>query len=168
LRIAANLPLVTDRRYCKANAASSAGPSDGDDDASRAEIIAVFSSKADEMVTLPGFANRFCATWRAGKRAALQRALCGRARDMSPTAALRGIRLPALMSINFSSIRSRGGRGQTAFQARGIERTRLGDQPPRGIHLLPDVPQQHAAHTPFAQVVDHAFVKRLLPVGHRF
>src|SRR5881628_2814033 len=53
------------------------------------------------------------------------------------------------------------------FQLARRERSPLRDQGAGVIHLPPGIPQQHAAHAAALQVVDHAFAKRLLPVGER-
>src|SRR6516225_1589214 len=55
---------------------------------------------------------------------------------------------------------------QASLDALGTERTALGDQLPGCVHLLPDVPQQHAPHPAVPQVVNHPLPVRLLPVGH--
>src|SRR5262249_33815241 len=55
---------------------------------------------------------------------------------------------------------------QAPFKALGAKRPWLGDQSSGGVHLLPDVPQQHAPHPAIPQVVDHPLPVRLLPVGY--
>src|SRR6185437_4538222 len=56
---------------------------------------------------------------------------------------------------------------QTALEVSWAEWSRLGDQLPGRIYLLPHIPQQHAAHPAIPQVVDHPFSMQLLPIGHR-
>src|SRR5882672_6088174 len=53
------------------------------------------------------------------------------------------------------------------LETAGVERPGLGDQCPRGVHLAPGIPQQHAADSAALEVVDHALAERLFPVGER-
>src|SRR5262245_9113407 len=61
----------------------------------------------------------------------------------------------------------RGGRVRqqhSFFEIRGGERPRLRDQTPRGVDLLPDVPQQDPTHPTFLEVIDHPLAERFLPI----
>src|SRR5437879_11215418 len=42
------------------------------------------------------------------------------------------------------------------------------DQSACGLHLSPDIPEQHAAHTSITKTIDHTFLKRSLPIRIRF
>src|SRR5207302_4241442 len=57
--------------------------------------------------------------------------------------------------------------GQPPIQVLGAERSGIRDQPPRGFHLVPGVPQQDSSHPAALQVVDDALTEGLLPVRDR-
>src|SRR3972149_3772736 len=57
--------------------------------------------------------------------------------------------------------------GQAPDPPRGGNRPRRGDQPARRRHLIPHVPQEHAAHAASLEVVYDALAELLLPVGDR-
>jgi hypothetical protein len=47
----------------------------------------------------------------------------------------------------------------------GLKGAGRSNQTTRRVDLLPNIPQQHAAHAAFVQLVDHPFAKELLPIG---
>ena len=54
---------------------------------------------------------------------------------------------------------------QSPLEVGRAEWAGLGDEPPGGVHLLPDIPQQHTPYTAVSQIIDHALMVGLLPVG---
>jgi nucleotidyltransferase AbiEii toxin of type IV toxin-antitoxin system len=55
---------------------------------------------------------------------------------------------------------------QPPLEVGGPERAGRCDEPPGRVHLLPDVPQQHAPHPAASQVIDHTLTVGFFPVRH--
>src|SRR6516225_11342303 len=56
--------------------------------------------------------------------------------------------------------------GETTPEVIGTEGTRFRNQRPRGVHLVPRVPQQNPTHSAAVEIIDDAFAVGLFPVGH--
>src|SRR5438445_227043 len=57
--------------------------------------------------------------------------------------------------------------GQPSAQVLGAEWSGIRNQSPRGVHLVPGVPQQDSSNPTALQVIDDALTVGLLPIGDR-
>src|SRR5258706_15125242 len=98
--------------------------------------VRTLSARAGELIHAPRLQARAVRTWTATAKRLL------------------GAITVAILVTVWPAVKSSG--GQTTLEVFRLERSRLGEEPPRRVDLLPDVPQQDASHAAAAQRVDDA------------